>query len=514
MKKTLQKTISILLCIVIFVGLSPKISAATYTPAQFNEKLEEVKKMYPQGSQQVDWSVNGSYVGSQCHGYARWLSFYVWGTDFANGSGKGWVRYDSTATTTAIDKLVPGDVLRYRTSANKTSNHSIFVTAIDGETVYFTDCNSDGKSTIKWERSTTKSYLEEHLKMKRADLAEYGYIAHYSANTLTAANSLNITYNLNGGEIENSSEPITEYTIVESDGLNMRKGAGTEYGIVTALPYGTVFTVSETAKDSAGKYVWGKTTYNGKTGWCVISMHWTTKEIISPTPYYTDSDGNVMVSADGSKYNQTMFYGTEYKNGFTKASDFGLYRKDYNFLGWSKTKNGEVIENSEGAIIPEKVFPELKDGNVSATLYAVWQSRVVLSNIEVAALPFKTDYFLMDDFSADGLEIRLNYSDGSQKIITDGFELSGFSSLSAGEQTITVKYENNTTSFTVTVKDYIPGDLNRDLIIDLLDVNLLAHYLAGWKVECDALALDFNADGRNNLLDVVRLAQHVAGWQN
>ena len=33
-----------LLCIVIFVGLSPKISAATYTPAQFNSKLEEVKK--------------------------------------------------------------------------------------------------------------------------------------------------------------------------------------------------------------------------------------------------------------------------------------------------------------------------------------------------------------------------------------------------------------------------------------------------------------------------------------
>ena len=180
MKKTLQKTIVLLLCVVIFFGLTPKAEAITYTTVQFNNKLEEVKKLYPHGSQKYEWKVNNAVVGWQCHGYARWISYYVWGTDFANGTGKGWERYDSTATTTAINKLVPGDVLRYRTAANKDSNHSIFVTAIDGDTVYFTDCNSDGKNTIKWERSTTKSYLVEHLKMQLADrdYVEYGYIAH------------------------------------------------------------------------------------------------------------------------------------------------------------------------------------------------------------------------------------------------------------------------------------------------------------------------------------------------
>ena len=187
MKKTFLKLTSVFICVALFLSLSIPATAATYTTSSFNEKLEEVKKLYPDGSRQYEWKVNGTVVGWECHGYARWLSFYIWGTDFANGAGKGWVRYNSTATTTAIDKLVPGDVLRYRTSATKNSNHSIFVTAIVGETVYFTDCNIDGASTIKWNRTTTKANLEAHLKMELAerDYVEYGYIAHYSDNTLS-----------------------------------------------------------------------------------------------------------------------------------------------------------------------------------------------------------------------------------------------------------------------------------------------------------------------------------------
>ena len=69
--------------------------------------------------------------------------------------------------------------------------------------MYFTDCNSDGESTIKWERATTKSYLTEHLKMQLAgrDYVEYGYIAHYSKNTLTENKRLTLSYNANGGEL-------------------------------------------------------------------------------------------------------------------------------------------------------------------------------------------------------------------------------------------------------------------------------------------------------------------------
>lgn len=512
MKKIIQKTISVLICAVMLFLLTPNTKAVTYTAAQFNSKLEEVKKMYPDGSRQVDWSVSGSYVGSQCHGYARWLSFYVWGTDFANGSGKGWERYDSTATTTAIDKLVPGDVLRYRTSATKTSNHSIFVTAIVGDTVYFTDCNSDGKSTIKWERSTTKSYLEEHLKMLRADIAEYGYIAHYTANTLSVSGKLTVNYNANGGVLNLPTQKITQYTVVDSSGINMRSGAGTSFGKVGALPKGAVFTVSETATGNG--YTWGKTTYNGVTGWCVISREWTTKtEITIPASHYLNNNGDICATDTEAPFEESFLFGSTYAQGLFNPAAVNLTKKDHTFLGWSKTKDGTEIIPFDRPITPEALFPEAEGKDFSATLYAVWQNNFVLSKIEVASKPTKTKYLLNAPFSSNGLKIKLIYSNGTEEIITEGFALSEFDSATSGEKTITVSYNDKQTTFNVLVEDLKTGDINSDLNIDLVDVNLIAQYIAKWDIECNSHALDVNADKNVSLVDVVHLSQYVAGWE-
>lgn len=58
------------------------------------------------------------------------------------------------------------------------------------------------------------------------------------------------------------------YRITSGDGVNLRKGAGTSYSVITAIPYNTDITVTE--YKIAGGYTWGKTTYNGGTGWCVL----------------------------------------------------------------------------------------------------------------------------------------------------------------------------------------------------------------------------------------------------
>lgn len=47
-------------------------------------------------------------------------------------------------------------------------------------------------------------------------------------------------------------------------GVNVRSGAGTEYGILTAIPNGTTVTI---AKESSG---WGYTSYAGKKGWICL----------------------------------------------------------------------------------------------------------------------------------------------------------------------------------------------------------------------------------------------------
>ncbi len=60
------------------------------------------------------------------------------------------------------------------------------------------------------------------------------------------------------------------YRVDSSNGVNLRKGAGTSYQTLTAIPDNTEIVVKETKK--AGGYTWGKTTYAGFTGWCVLDF--------------------------------------------------------------------------------------------------------------------------------------------------------------------------------------------------------------------------------------------------
>lgn len=518
MKNLSVKFTAIFICIALFLSFSFTVSATTYTTATFEEKLKEVQGLYPEGSKKYEWAVNGTVVGWQCHGYARWISFYVWGTDFANGSGKGWVRYDSTATTTHIDKLVPGDVLRYRTSATKNSNHSIFVTSIVGDTVYYTDCNSDGANTIKWNRSITKAKLAEHLKMQLADrtYVEYGYIAHFSDNTLSSNGTLTLNYNANGGTINLPTTTITKYTVVDPVGINMRSGAGTNYGKVGALPKGTVFTVTETKKDSAGKYLWGKTTYNSITGWCVISEDWTTKTVTTiPPDYALDANQNINLTKTNTAFSQNFLFGVEYEEGLANPATFGLEKESYRFLGWSTSPNGETVLKYNETFSPESVFGTQNDGqSYSATLYAVWESTRVLTGIEILSLPTKTKYFLNEAFDPSGIKIDLIYSDNTKIQLSEGFTLSEIDSSVAGEKTVTVTYADKTANFTIVIKNYTAGNINQDTEINLLDLILLAQYVAGWDVVCDEEELDLDGDGNISLTDVSLLSQFLAGWEN
>ena len=148
------------------------------------DKLNAAKAKYPHGSSRYTWyNAAGIEIGWQCHGYARWLSEYVWGTDFANGYGKGWSLIKATASNSQIDKLSVGDVVRYKGAGDY--NHTIFITAISGNTITYTDCNSDGKCTIYWNQTMDKSTLASKLTKALSttyggESNTYGYIAHYN----------------------------------------------------------------------------------------------------------------------------------------------------------------------------------------------------------------------------------------------------------------------------------------------------------------------------------------------
>lgn len=78
----------------------------------------------------------------QCMGFAMKVSYDAFGS-----SSRGWAqRY-------TLDGLKPGDVVRYAT-------HSIFVTAVFGDSITYGDANSSNASCIiRWNKTTTKAAI-------------------------------------------------------------------------------------------------------------------------------------------------------------------------------------------------------------------------------------------------------------------------------------------------------------------------------------------------------------------
>lgn len=432
------------------------------------------------GSMQLSW---------QCMGFAEKLAYDFTGFNPRNNAN-GWQTYTSAS---ALDTIKPGDIVRYKT-------HSIFVTAVNGDTVTYADCNSDGHCIIKWDRTVSKTTLA----------ASFVHVRSAPFALPSGGNTLTVSYSVNGGVIPGSDAMTVQYRVVDSTGINLRSGPGTGYGRLTALPVGTVFTVTE--EKAGGSYTWGKTTYAGQTGWCVISEDWTEKFTLRATDYYTDSDGIIQNSRTDKAYTSDWVCGTAYADGPAAPDLFGIEKTGYRFAGWSTLPQGGTVVQPGVSVRPEDICPEVKNGSSAITLYAVWERVAVLSRIEIVTKPRKLHYLIGQSLDTAGLSIKLTYENGESQTVSDGFTVSGFDSASLGTKTLTVVYEGKTAAFDINVCEYLPGDANNDQKVTLEDVVLLAQYVAEWDVECNVAVMDVTADGRVDLRDVVLLAQYVAEW--
>ena len=78
------------------------------------------------------------------------------------------------------------------------------------------------------------------------------------------------------------------------------------------------------------------------------------------------------------------------------------------------------------------------------------QPVVTLCSIAVTTLPTKTNYTVGETFDSAGLVVTATYSDGSTKVVTD-YTLSTPDMSTVGEKTITVTYQEVTTTFKISV---------------------------------------------------------------
>ena len=124
---------------------------------------------------------------------------------------------------------------------------------------------------------------------------------------------------------------------------------------------------------------------------------------------------------------------------------------------------GFTVTGFDSATAGEKTVTVTYEG-FTAT-FKVTVKTPTITGITIKTQPGKTEYWVGEELDATGLTLTATYSDGSTKEITEGFTVSGFDSATAGEQTVTITYENFTATFTVTVKEQPVIDENAPQIV-------------------------------------------------
>ena len=89
--------------------------------------------------------------GMQCYGFTMKLSDEIFGSCW-NTNKANW-------TTVSIDNVKPGDTIY-------AEPHKIFVTAVSGDNITFTDVNKGDKCIIRWGNTTTKSSVKNIVGQK------------------------------------------------------------------------------------------------------------------------------------------------------------------------------------------------------------------------------------------------------------------------------------------------------------------------------------------------------------
>lgn len=163
-------------------------------------------------------------------------------------------------------------------------------------------------------------------------------------------------------------------------------------------------------------------------------------------------DGSTIIN-DNAFYNSANLEEVVLKNS---VSEIG-YMAFYNCDKLSKL----TIENSEC-----KINDILNNSNVTICGYAVSTadtyakrndlqfselSEKKVSSIEISEYPKKTVFAIGDKFNCVGLEIKVNYVDGTSAIKGSGFSVKGFASDKVERRTLTVEYLGKTTTYDIVV---------------------------------------------------------------
>ena len=133
--------------------------------------------------------------------------------------------------------------------------------------------------------------------------------------------------------------------------------------------------------------------------------------------------------------------------------------------------------------------------------------------IEIRSLPTQTVYVQnRDELNVAGGRVLASYESGAEEEIDLTADMvSGFDNSALGKQTLTVTIGGKTTEFTVIV--LVPGDLNDDGAVTVMDLALMRRYMAGGYDDVILVpeAADVNLDGEVNMADLTIMRRYLVG---
>lgn len=153
-------------------------------------------------------------------------------------------------------------------------------------------------------------------------------------------------------------------------------------GIVVAVNGGTLTTIEQNINSNGSPCQ--KATRTASYATCFIRPDFTSEKILTisfnvnggtldSAEYKATSAG--IIQKDGKNASHNWAYGTgNSQYGLANASTFGLVRDGYAFVGWSLSKDGSstIFDQNDTTVKAETIYPKVKDGSASVTLYAIW----------------------------------------------------------------------------------------------------------------------------------------------
>lgn len=369
--KFFGRIISIFLCVCLLVPAMPMPTYAEVEIPTGQDLIDRIEYTYAWAKRYTGYSSFKNYCAHYVNTQLLLLDIntrYVGGNgndEYDNykdlsysGGGRKIHNYPATNATfkETLEKIASqGDVVTdilvgfqwTNTTAGKKYGHSFLIHGIIDGYVYFSDSfNLTLGGTYYKEGSAIKCTIDQLVSY-------YGRTSAYTLEGLIWFEDEELSAALGSSTEDDNpvevSSTLGVYEITYSVGMRLRSGPGTGYTSLDIMPKGTQIYVTEIQGE------WGRTSYNGKQGWCCLPSY--TEKVADLPPLLLDTyEGNQFVSR--SNY-------SDLSEAVASAKDTGTY--NYTILALADVKLTSDIELGSGITLSLSVF-SLDSGKYSLIL--------------------------------------------------------------------------------------------------------------------------------------------------